>query len=340
MPVYKHDLHILRKNPADQYRQLYELVARLAIQDSLHDALTEVLTASMALVGADAGYIRMFARDDVDPLDDRYPFVVHRGISDAYIKYFSGIPRAVDEKGRQSNYEGRRVIIEDMTTHPPFQPHLDVIRAERYISLQGTSMMSANATKSLGVITTYFLERYTPPEETFETLDLYAELAASAIERHQRVAELERSERTLSAIASKQRSQLERFGTQLRRAGQRAFSLEPEDVRRLAVSIAEEIERSLTRPLGHATECEEADRDLASDIPYGMSGRELEVLRHVWRGLGDKQIALAIGISRFTVHKHVRAILQKMDVESRTQAGLRAEREKLFGTTFVEANAG
>ena len=104
MPVYKHDLHILRKNPADQYRQLYELVARLAIQDSLHDALTEVLTASMALVGADAGYIRMFARDDVDPLDDRYPFVVHRGISDAYIKYFSGIPRAVDEKGRQSNY--------------------------------------------------------------------------------------------------------------------------------------------------------------------------------------------------------------------------------------------
>jgi len=314
----------------DQYRRLYELVAQLALQDSFQGALTEILAASMSLVGADAGYIRLFGRDDVDPLQSSYPFVAHQGISDAYIKYFSSIPRPVDSNSRQANYEGRRVIIEDMTTAPPFQPHLDVVLAERYVSLQATPIMSASATNSLGTICTYFLRAYTPPEETFETLDLYAELAASAIERHQRIAELELRELELTAIVGNQRSQLESLGTQLRRAGQRAFALEPQDVRRLTNSLAEAIERSLDHTAPPQIKDDQLPQNEASNIPYGLSARELEVLNHLWQGLVDKQIALSIGISRFTVHKHVRSILQKMNVEGRTQAGIRAERERLF----------
>ena len=155
-------------------------------------------------------------------------------------------------------------------------------------------------------------------------------MAASAIERHQRIAELELSELELTAVVGNQRSQLESLGNQLRRAGQRAFSLEPEDVRRLTNSMAEAIERSIDGMAEPQIKQDEQPQGEACNLPYGLSGRELEVLLHVWQGLGDKQIAQSIGISRFTVHKHVRSILQKMNVEGRTQAGIRAERERLF----------
>src|SRR6185503_17554493 len=110
-----------------------------------------------------------------------------------------------------------------------------------------------------------------------------------------------------------------------------------EDVRRLTTSLADEIERWID-------EADEGQSRLLpepvagiSSIPYGMSEREFEVLRYVWRGLGDKQIAEAMGVSRFTVHKHVRSILQKMKVASRTQASLRAEQEGLFRVAARDA---
>jgi DNA-binding NarL/FixJ family response regulator len=58
--------------------------------------------------------------------------------------------------------------------------------------------------------------------------------------------------------------------------------------------------------------------------PRPLSAREIEVLRLVSNGLPDKQIAKVLGISTFTVNKHVGAILTKMDASSRTEASVRA----------------
>jgi len=300
------------------------------MQDNVDDVLDEVLTASMSIVGADAGYIRLFARKDADPIEDEYPFAVQKGFSEAYINYFASLPRPVDDNSRLAIANGRRVIIEDMTKHPAFLPHHDMVLSERYISLQGTPMMSANARRSLGVICTHFFEAYTPPEETFDTLDLYAELAATAIERHQLIAELARKDRTVREIAGTQRVHLKRIQAQLRHLGQKAFFLEPEDVSRLTSSMADEIERWIDEADEEGAGLQPTSASESSALPYGMTARELEVLLHVWRGLGDKQIAEALTVSRFTVHKHVRSILQKMNVETRTQASLRAEQEGLF----------
>ena len=67
--------------------------------------------------------------------------------------------------------------------------------------------------------------------------------------------------------------------------------------------------------------------------PYRLTYRELTVLQHVARGSADKQIADELGISRYTVNKHVAAILSKMDAPSRTAAGVRAVREGLAEST-------
>lgn len=64
--------------------------------------------------------------------------------------------------------------------------------------------------------------------------------------------------------------------------------------------------------------------------PYKLTERELAVLQRIAEGAADKQIAEALGISSYTVNKHVASILAKMHVSSRTAAGVRALREGLL----------
>lgn len=62
-------------------------------------------------------------------------------------------------------------------------------------------------------------------------------------------------------------------------------------------------------------------------VPYGLTSRELTVLRLLAGGLSDKEIARDLEISKLTVHKHVANILTKMKAASRTEASVRALRE-------------
>jgi PAS domain S-box-containing protein len=64
--------------------------------------------------------------------------------------------------------------------------------------------------------------------------------------------------------------------------------------------------------------------------PYGLTYRELAVLHLVAEGSADKQIAESLGISTYTVNKHVANILGKMNAVSRTEAGVRAIREGML----------
>ena len=61
----------------------------------------------------------------------------------------------------------------------------------------------------------------------------------------------------------------------------------------------------------------------------GLTAREREVLELLARGMPNKAIALRLSLSEKTVKAHVSAILRKLDVTDRTQAALRAVRERL-----------
>lgn len=68
----------------------------------------------------------------------------------------------------------------------------------------------------------------------------------------------------------------------------------------------------------------------SSDYPEEMfvplSAREMEILQQIARGLSNKEIARALGISRQTVKNHMTSILRKLSVSDRTQAALYALR--------------
>jgi DNA-binding NarL/FixJ family response regulator len=63
--------------------------------------------------------------------------------------------------------------------------------------------------------------------------------------------------------------------------------------------------------------------------PDRLTARELEVLRLVTAGRRNKEIAAELGITENTVKYHLRNILEKLHVESRTEVATRALRDGL-----------
>lgn len=56
------------------------------------------------------------------------------------------------------------------------------------------------------------------------------------------------------------------------------------------------------------------------DYPDGLTPRELEVLELLAEGMGNKQLALALGISENTVKFHLSSVFAKLGVSTRTEA--------------------
>ena len=74
---------------------------------------------------------------------------------------------------------------------------------------------------------------------------------------------------------------------------------------------------------------ESVERHMEEKNPYNLTFRELTVLQLVATGRSDKDIGSILGIAPRTANKHVENILGKMGAASRTEAGVRAVRERL-----------
>ena len=72
-------------------------------------------------------------------------------------------------------------------------------------------------------------------------------------------------------------------------------------------------------------------RDEPSQVPGPrLTERELDVLRHVAKGMNNRDIGTELFISENTVKNHVRNILEKLHLHSRMEAVIYAVREKLL----------
>ncbi|MEU9841812.1 LuxR C-terminal-related transcriptional regulator [Actinomadura sp. NPDC048032] len=65
-------------------------------------------------------------------------------------------------------------------------------------------------------------------------------------------------------------------------------------------------------------------------VPYGLTGREVEVLTRLAMGMSNDVIAQQFFLSPRTIHKHVEHVLQKTRTSSRTEAAALAVREGIL----------
>lgn len=84
------------------------------------------------------------------------------------------------------------------------------------------------------------------------------------------------------------------------------------DERSIQVKLSQEATERLMKMAAPADECAEAQA--------ALTPKEMEVLRHVGSGLGNQQIAVAMGVSLSTVRTHLKAIYRKLRLASRSDA--------------------
>jgi DNA-binding NarL/FixJ family response regulator len=80
--------------------------------------------------------------------------------------------------------------------------------------------------------------------------------------------------------------------------------------------LSRELVTLMIDAIHHFRGCEET-RDRLSRL----SSREYEVLAYIARGARNREIAAELTISEFTVKRHVQNILEKLEVDSRREAG-------------------
>lgn len=83
--------------------------------------------------------------------------------------------------------------------------------------------------------------------------------------------------------------------------------------------------------LGAGTSDRKDKRSLNTN-EYGLTARQMQVLRHLAEGLSNKQIAHAVDLAEGTVKIHVAAVYQILRVNSRMEAVRVAEQLGLIGT--------
>jgi len=87
----------------------------------------------------------------------------------------------------------------------------------------------------------------------------------------------------------------------------------------LQPSVATQVVAEFNR-LSQSGSLTSEERRLASQL----SQREVEILRHLVRGMSNKEIAAALSLTEGTVKNHMTRILEKLQVPDRTGAALKA----------------
>ena len=75
---------------------------------------------------------------------------------------------------------------------------------------------------------------------------------------------------------------------------------------------------------------EELKDTLSEKNHFGLSEREMDVLKLVARGTSNKQIGEALFISENTVKVHIHRIIRKLNVQNRFEAAILAIRENII----------
>jgi signal transduction histidine kinase len=156
-------------------RRLHEMSMRLTSTLDIAVVVDEVLQAALTVQATDLGLLSL-----CDPQREGLNLQVSRGFDDAFLKEVAWVPPGGGACG-MCYAQRRRVVVEDVDVDPIFAAYRQSARTAGFRAVHSTPLMARNGAIS-GVLSVHFRQPHRPSERETRLMDLYAQMAADAIE--------------------------------------------------------------------------------------------------------------------------------------------------------------
>jgi PAS domain S-box-containing protein len=174
--------------------RLHEASSRLWHLSDLKAGLQHILSATVALLGADRGIVQLLGGDGVLRLAAQEGFdeEVRDLLSEIRVEDFASLGQAL--------HAGERVVIADVHSDELDAPSRQVAKAAGYRSVQSTPLVSRDG-RRLGLLSTHWVLPHRPSRDGLRFLDLYVQQAADFTDRCNSEQVLRESEQQLRALS-------------------------------------------------------------------------------------------------------------------------------------------
>jgi signal transduction histidine kinase/ActR/RegA family two-component response regulator len=180
----------------EDQRRLHEMSVSLTSTLDIESVLEEVLRAALAVQGTDIGLLSLS-----DPAQDGLVLKVHSGFDKDFVEHIEFVPRGEGACGNCQKHR-RRIVVEDMELDPIFDAYREAARLAGIRACHSTPLIT-RAGNLIGVLSAHFRQPHRPSEREMLLMDLYARMAADAIENarlhHQVRLELEGRQKLLTS---------------------------------------------------------------------------------------------------------------------------------------------
>jgi GAF domain-containing protein len=171
--------------------RLHEVGTRLWYTRDFRQALDDILSGAIELLGADMGIIRI-----LDPIKWALKIEAHWGFTQEFLGSFCEVPASSNSPCGRALQSGKRMVIADAEADTLFTPFLPLAGFAGFRAVQSTPITGREGVL-LGTLATHFRSMHKPTEQNFRLLDLYVRQAADIIERHKAEDALRESEERL-----------------------------------------------------------------------------------------------------------------------------------------------
>ncbi len=165
------------RTEVDVLAELNALSSRLWRIRDLHDGLEAVLDATIALLGADKGNVRL-----LDEPRRVLSIAAQRGFDPTFLEQLGELSVDDDCACGRASRTGARITVEDVELDRGYAPYRSIARASGFRAVQSTPLISRHG-RLLGVLSTHFPDPHQLSEADTTRLDLYARKTTDFIER-------------------------------------------------------------------------------------------------------------------------------------------------------------
>jgi PAS domain S-box-containing protein len=166
----------LRTAEREAMSRLHALSCQLTAISDLPSLFHEVLDSTIELQGADFGTVQLY-----DPETHSLRIVAQQGFGPEFLEHFRNVTADDGSVCAQALKQGTRVLTEDVTLDPGFEPHRHIAASSGFRAVVSTPLIERSSGQPVGMLSTHFREPDQLGARDLRSTDLYALQAGDVI---------------------------------------------------------------------------------------------------------------------------------------------------------------